>query len=421
MKKIFILCLFTCTVMIAMCMSGCGGSSERRVHITIAGWNIVADTFREAVPLFEATHPNISVEVQDIESKYTELMPRFAADVAVPDIMLIQLRDFQAIAAKHPNAFLDITKEAAEVKDNFVDAGWDGPTINGKIYGIPYDVGPAAMFYREDIFRQCGISPDSIETWDDFIEAGKVMKAKTNGATCIMGISEDLEVFDQLLNEAGASYVADDNETVTLNSPEGKKAAATLSRMVKADILRDTVDWNGRLAAMKQDKIATVPYGVWFAGTMKSVIPEQSGKWRVMPLPAYEKGGLRASNAGGSVLAISAGTKHRAEAMEFLRFFLNTIEGQSLELNNGMFPAFKPIYETPQFRTSDPYFGGPIYPFFGDVAKNMLPMRRGPITMDTDKQTMDMIRAILKGEDPDKVMDQAAKDIAAVMNMKVKE
>ena len=51
-------------------------------------------------------------------------------------------------------------------------------TLDGKLIGLPIDVGPTALFYREDVFAKAGLPSDpakvaeQLKTWDDFFAAG---------------------------------------------------------------------------------------------------------------------------------------------------------------------------------------------------------------------------------------------------------
>ena len=42
---------------------------------------------------------------------------------------------------------------------------------------MPWDSGPVVLYYRRDMFEKAGVDPASIETWDDFVEAGKKVVA----------------------------------------------------------------------------------------------------------------------------------------------------------------------------------------------------------------------------------------------------
>ena len=47
------------------------------------------------------------------------------------------------------------------------------------------------MFYRADLFEEVGIKAEDIVTWDDFIEAGKVLKTK-QALICFVWQSQEM-------------------------------------------------------------------------------------------------------------------------------------------------------------------------------------------------------------------------------------
>jgi lactose/L-arabinose transport system substrate-binding protein len=74
----------------------------------------------------------------------------------------------------------------------------------------------------------------------------------------------------------------------------------------------------------------------------------QFGNWRVAAMPAFVKGGVRASNLGGSELAIATQTPDDQQkmAMAFIKFVCASLEGAKAHADYGEFPAFLPAYPT---------------------------------------------------------------------------
>ena len=79
----------------------------------------------------------------------------------MPDITGIKGED---IASFLPNAdrFLDLnTLGADKIASQYLD--WklkQGQTQDGKLIGFPIDIGPTALFYREDLFAKAGLPSD---------------------------------------------------------------------------------------------------------------------------------------------------------------------------------------------------------------------------------------------------------------------
>lgn len=412
---------FVCILVVGtLFITGCNSKRDNRhVMLTVTGWNLCSDIFQLAANDFEKMHPGVQVDVRYADSNYMRILPRLMAGTEIPDVMLIQAKDAPALLNKYPDMFLDLTSYVNPSKSNFMDASWDAITKDGKIYGLPTDMGPAALFYRADLFAQAGIDPDSIETWDEFIAAGQKMKAATNGETSIIAVSEDGDLFDMMLNQVGGNYVSNDDKTVVINSPEAVKAINLVRKLIDSGAARDVKDWGGRIVAMKRNQVASVPYGVWFGGTLAGALPEQAGKWKVMPFPAHEKGGLRASNCGGSVVMISKNCRNPEVAWEYINYLYNTDEGQKIQVKNGLYPAYMPIYKSEEFNEVVPYFGEPVFARFTKIGEENLPFHRGPISMDSTKAINDMVQGIFSDKSPEEVLAKAAKDIAESCNLKV--
>jgi raffinose/stachyose/melibiose transport system substrate-binding protein len=69
----------------------------------------------------------------------------------------------------------DITKAVTEggFKDTFYSAAVQNFTADGKIYGLPNDIGPIVIWYNKKLCQQAGVDPTKIQFWDDFVDAVK--------------------------------------------------------------------------------------------------------------------------------------------------------------------------------------------------------------------------------------------------------
>lgn len=54
-------------------------------------------------------------------------------------------------------------------------------TLDGQVYGMPFDSGVTGLYYRKDYLEQAGFKPEDMQdlTWDRFIEIGQQVEAKT--------------------------------------------------------------------------------------------------------------------------------------------------------------------------------------------------------------------------------------------------
>ena len=172
-----------------MSLSSCGKIELPEVNekeqIVIWAWdesfNIKA--LKEAKKSFRKTHKNVDIEIvamaqDDVISKLNTSLAN-GDYTGLPNIVLIEDYVVQGYLMEYPEEFADLS-DIADAKD-FVAYKTSVNEIDGKLYGIPFDSGVAALFYRRDMIEAAGYTTEDMEdlTWDKYIEIGKAVKEKT--------------------------------------------------------------------------------------------------------------------------------------------------------------------------------------------------------------------------------------------------
>ncbi len=345
--------------------SSSSGPTTKPVTLKVMGWNIAEGTLVSDEALFKKLHPNVSfnnVTVDSTTNTYTKYNAELAAGADVPDVMIVETSQAASFLKKFPNSFLNLTSYMTPLKSDFAASKWPALTMNGKIYGVPWDVGPAMVFYRTDLFKQAGINPSSIKTWADYIAAGKKLTQHFGGKVKMTTASYANDgLFKLLLNEQG-SYYFNQKGDITLTTPAAQTAVSIEKKMWDAGILMHVPSangWNDTIKAFVNNQIASAIMGIWYVGTIEGSAPSQSGKWAVMPLPAVTPGGNQAANSGGSNLMISATTQHPKTAEEFAQFCMTNSKALDISMKNGIYPSYLPyLKSSPLISQAQPFFGG---------------------------------------------------------------
>ncbi|NIV35333.1 MAG: extracellular solute-binding protein, partial [Anaerolineae bacterium] len=68
---------------------------------------------------------------------------------------------------------VELTDQMAPYVDDLSPAVLEGVSWNGKVWAVPWMPNTAMVWYNKEVFDMAGINADDIETWDDFMEAGK--------------------------------------------------------------------------------------------------------------------------------------------------------------------------------------------------------------------------------------------------------
>lgn len=403
---------------VAVLAGGCSGSSISTTgsegassstgklsgSITVCGWNEAAAALKEQAKQFMSKNPGTTVTVQTVDSNYTKLYSQLAAGSGVPDVVTIQNRDVQSFANKYPDAWLDLTDMMKTEDSNFSAYARGLVTIDNKYYAIPWDLGPCALYYRKDIFQNAGVDINTIKTYDDYIEAGKKIVTKTGGKTKLLGFdysgSTSTDTVFVLFSQLGGQYY-DKNGKVKLDSPEMTKAVDLCKKMISAGVTMNLPnEWNDRISAAENDQIASMPYAVWYAGTLQT-ITDQKGKWGIVPLPAFTEGGNVQANEGGSALAVSSQTKNEALAKAFVKFSLMTSEGNKINFDTSkLFTSYEKSYTDPEYTATDDYFGLSIGSTFSKLATNIPQMTYGPYFTDVNNSLKTAVgNSLLKNQD----------------------
>lgn len=416
-------------------ISACGTSEPKEasgpVKITVWSWKPASDGLAAVAKDFEKENPNIKVNVQAVGNpaiwdKITIGMA--AGGKGLADVLHIGNDYLPGYMDKFPGGLADLRKLGADkYKDAFAKGLW--PTVTGKdggVYAMPWEVNPAGFFYREDLFKKAGVDPESIQTWDDAIEAGKLIKEKTGAF--LIGLNKpaaggaDMDFYQSLLQQQGAFYFNQQGD-VTLNSAAAVQAMTIIKKMNDAGIVGDISGEGTFKQLVSGNKLAALPWPAWAASYIPEMRPEQKGLWRVMQPPAVTAGGKRAAIVNATHLSVSGTSEHQAEAFKFVEYALTRPETiNKVFTEGGVFPALTAAYADPRFTAPTEFYGGqPALKTFvdsltegadatyysGDYAR--------ALKIASDAQT----KVLIKGADPATALTEAANLLAQQTNRKL--
>lgn len=384
-------------------------------EIVVWSWDVAAKALERLAPAYEKAHPGTKVKVVDIgyDNAYDKITVGLKSGSGLPDVITLEDTAIPGYAENFPTGLVDLTGVAGTYEKDFDPAKWAAAKTAKGLYALPWDSAPVGLFYRRDYFEKAGVDPESIKTWDDAVKAGEKIKQATGKRLFVSDLTTAAG-FTTLLQQLGQGYFK--GGKVAVNSPEAVRALTLLKTLKDKDLLQNEKGWDGRVTATKQGKAATQPTAAWWTGTLTGEMPELSGKFGVIPLPAFDEGGARTSANGGSALAITAQTKNQDTAWSFVEWLLANKEQQvSMMKTEALFPAYLPSLSDPFFDEPQAYFGGQkINRLFADQVSQIPPVE---LTGD-DTQAGELLKkaisaAVLNGKDPKAALDEAAQQIEA--------
>ncbi len=358
MKKVLTL-LMVLTMLISIVPTS---FAEGETVLTVSGWPAGDDAFEAIIPAFEEAHPGVKVELQFQASgdHHQALVTALAAGTGAADVVMLE----QAWVGrfKDGEGFENLLAEpylAGDMKADFVEYKWDLATsVDGsQMIGLVWDIGPATIFYRRDIFESVGLpsDPEGVDelfsTWDGVLEAAK--KVYIEGERWLLPSACYLYEWVWMNRD-----FYNENLELNVEKPGAKEAldAAIEMRTLGLDAQIDDMWSNEAYSALATGSIAMVAAGCWYGGFLKSwIAPDTAGLWGVAHLPA----GISTSNWGGSYLAIPSQSQNKELAWEFIKYALATSESQNAMFQAvDYFPGYTPAWNSALYSEPDPFFAG---------------------------------------------------------------
>jgi multiple sugar transport system substrate-binding protein len=326
-------------VLLTAALAGCGGSDNEgggdtggaattpvpdpKEPVTLTFWSW-APEIKQVVKLWNAKHPNLQVKVSQPAQGDALVTKLITANKAGNPPDLAQA-EYQALPSMlGADMVADITKFVEPIKGEFSDGTWQLVTFGDAVHGVPQDVAPMMLLYREDLFKRYGLTVP--KTWDEFGAEAKKLRAKEPKRYLTTFSAGDPGWFAGLAQQAGGEWwkVDGENWTVGITDEGTKKVADYWNGLVSEKAILDqpmyTPQWNKQL---NDGTLLAWPTAVWGPGVLAGTAPDTKGKWAMAPLPQWSEGEQAAGFWGGSSTAVMKKSKHQAEAAKFATW-LNT-------------------------------------------------------------------------------------------------
>ena len=132
---------------------------------------------KDTVDSYMAAHPNVKINLTVLEN--TALKEKISTEMQSgnpPD--LFQSWGGGTLAQQVAAGLVQpIDDQIADVKDNINAAGLSMANVDGKQYGLPYNLGVVGLWYNKDLFQQAGIAGPPA-TWDELLADVQALKDK---------------------------------------------------------------------------------------------------------------------------------------------------------------------------------------------------------------------------------------------------
>ncbi|WP_152363858.1 ABC transporter substrate-binding protein [Microlunatus speluncae] len=343
---------------------------------THAGW------FESMAAEFEQqTGLRVAVTLIPGSSIFEQLLINLkAGGINTPDLCDIEQGQFGSFLIGRSVPFVDLGPKLREggYVDQLVEARQALYSWQDGVYGVEHALTPVTLFYLREPWERAGLDPATLTTWDDFAEAVTTEFPPEVRAFPIPG-------HDIVLRQRGGDYFDADGRV-----------------MLDSDLSVDTMEW---LLGLEDRRVASQPPGWvtdgatpalwaelraghltclvapdWYAGTIAGQADDLIGAWGACPLPAFERGGRRASCSGGTGLTILGTSQRQAEAWRFLELAMLRIPSVVARYKAiNLYPPFIPAWDDPGMHDPIDFFAGQdIGALYSEVGPEVPPQYQSP-------------------------------------------
>lgn len=340
-----------------------------KTTIDVAVYPELDKAFYTIVSNFMRDNPDIGVRlrVNGFGDHHSNLMTGPLTQGPFFDVVAVEIQFIGQLSGG--GGFVNLLKlpyNAVKYKTNFVSYSWaQASTGPSNLVAMPIDIGPGCAYYRVDILEKYGINYTNIKTLYDLFQVGlKVTQKGTDGKPSQWLMADDGDIFNMILRSDSIRYF-DVKGKAFLNRVRVKQAALWQKKIhdggLSARIGTWSQEWKAALNADSDNgAIVFQPSGPWLASYLKRYFSaNQSGNWRVAPLPSLQTDGVPLNMSwGGSFLAIPISSHHKTEAWKFIEYVITNQEIQmELFRKANVFPAWIPVWDNAEFNEPIPYLG----------------------------------------------------------------
>jgi raffinose/stachyose/melibiose transport system substrate-binding protein len=322
------------------CAGGSGGSSSGSSggKVTVTVWENATNGpdglnfFHNAAKAFQATHPNVTIEYQTIQNENLDGKLQTALNAnSAPDVFL--QRGGGKLQAEVKAGQLQAMNLSDADKANAGASALSAETVDGQVYGLPFDTQPEGIYYSKNLFQQAGIT--ATPTTMDDLQADVAKLKAIHVAPIAVGAKDAWPAahwyYNFALRECSQDTMTSTAKSLKFTDPCWTKAGDDLSAFLKI-----TPFQNGFLTTAAQQgagssagmianhKAAMELMGSWDPGVIGSLTPDQKPLpdlgW--FPFPAVTGGQGDPSAIMGGNTAFSLSKNAPKEAFEFLEFLL---------------------------------------------------------------------------------------------------
>jgi len=333
------------------------------------------DSYIEPVAQWNREHPESPLEMLMLSPQVIEhrMISGFLSGTPVADLLETHEGMYPRVyrGPLDQIGFLDITDRLHKdgLYEQFNRSTLLQHSNRGRHFGLPLAAAPALLAYRADLVEAAGISDDAIaqiETWDDYFRVMRPLMEDLDGDgrpdRYLLNLSEVSNDVIRLLILQNDGVIFDEQGQPAFANEQNARTLAILTTWIAAPN-RVTIEVPLLSGAGHKQQLDGLVVGTiitdWILARWKVENPQLSGKIKLMPIPAFERGGRRTSTIGSTMISINKRSPHIDTCWEMAKSLYTSPEvAKHIYRGSGIITPFRPNWEAPFYHEPDPFCGG---------------------------------------------------------------
>ena len=347
-------------------ISGCGTAKQAEatktadgkveVDFWYSGGKTAVNVVQDIVDEFNESQDKYEVKTTT-QADYTETYEKLQAGIAgnnAPDMALLDVDKSRNLSEKNLIEDLSSYVEADTDfnADDFLPVFYNqGKDENGKLFALPAYGTTQVLYYNVEAFKNAGIDPESIKTWQDLADAAKKMTSTDGSFIGWEPMWGYANLVDASLSN-GASLLSEDGKTCLINSKEW------------VDVWESFRTW------IHDDKIMKVNSGgqgweYWYT-TIDDVLQNKAGGYtgssgdqadldfsivQAMEQPGFnDNASAPTADALQLVMLQQSSDEEKQGAFEFMKYFTSAESQAQWSMSTGYIPVRESTQEVQEYK-----------------------------------------------------------------------
>ena len=338
---------------------GGGGSTATTSNkpVTINWWHIqntdpMKTVWKQAADAYHAAHPNVTIKITVLENEAFKAKLTTNMQAGKPPDIFQSWGGGTLKEQADAGLVQDISQQTSSWIDQLNPAAVGLYKLDGKQYGVPYNLGMVGVWYNKALFKKAGIDAPP-QTWSEFLS--DVQKLKSAGITPIAVGEKDKwpGMFwwaNLSLRIAGKDAMAKAGEDGSFDTPGFVKAGQQLQKLIDMKPFQKgylAAPWpgaGGEAGTMAKKDAAMDLMGQWAPNEFNNNTKNKKGLGSNLgwfPFPQVEGGAGQQGEQFGGGDGFAIGKNAPPETVDFVKYLVTSDVANKAGATNTILPVKK--------------------------------------------------------------------------------